>query len=150
MLLPWSNGYNNLSVERGRVPRLIKEWTLENGLVLEIHDQSSQYYADFWNLEVVIRGTVRVRSEYLQSICPASPSEQEAKEALGGAVVYHRTLTRIGVREDEKEKNIQKLLDSFEENTLPYLRYPSFPEKLVRTQWTKLAEKLTRTEINER
>lgn len=123
--------------------KLLKGWTLDNGLVLEVHDESAQYYADFWNLKVVITGTVKVQPGYLQAICPLNPSEQEAKEALGGEVAYRRELTRIGVREAEKKKNIQTLLDSFEENTLPYLNHPSFPEKLVRHQWQKMVEEFT-------
>ena len=123
--------------------KLLKGWTLENGLVVEVYDESAQYYADFWNLKIVIRGTVKVQSEYLRTICPLNPSEQKAKEALGGEAAYHRELTRIGVREAEKETTIQMLLNSFEENTLPYLRYPSFPEKLVRHQWQKKVEELT-------
>ena len=130
------------------VGKLLKGWTLDNGLVLEVHDESSQYYADFWNLKVVIRGTVKVQPEYLQTICPLNPSEQEAKEALGGAVAYRRELARMGVREAEKEKNIQTLLGSFEENTLPYLKHPSFPEKLVRHQWQKMVEELTEEEAD--
>jgi hypothetical protein len=128
--------------------KLLKGWTLENGLVLEVHDDSAQYYADFWNLKVVIRGTVKVQSQYLQAICPSSPSEQEVKDALGSEVLYHRELTRIGVREAEKEKTIQKLLGAFEENTLPYLRNPFFPEKLVRHQWQKRVEELAQTELD--
>lgn len=129
--------------------RLLKEWTLANGLVLEVYDESTQYYADFWNLKVVIRGTVKISYEYLQAICPSNPSEQEAKEALGSEAVYCRELTRIGVREAEKEKNIQSLLGSFEENTLPYLKHPSFPEKLVRHQWQTMVEELTEEEADE-
>lgn len=127
--------------------RLLKGWTLDNGLVLEVHDESAQYYADFWNLKVVIRGTVKVQPEYLQAIVPRNPYEQEAKEAMGGEVTYRRELTRIGVREAEKEETIQKLLGFFEENTLPYLQYPSFPEKLVRTQWRNKAEELKKEEV---
>ena len=123
--------------------KLLKGWTLENGLVVEVYDESAQYYADFWNLKIVIRGTVKVQSEYLRTISLLNPFEQEAKEALGCEVAYHRELTRIGVREAEKETTIQMLLNSFEENTLPYLRYPSFPEKLVRHQWQKKVEELT-------
>ena len=128
--------------------RLLKEWTLANGLALEVHDESAQYYADFWNLKVVIRGTVKVSYEYLQAICPSNPFEQEAKEALGSEAVYRRELTRIGVREAEKEKNIQSLLGSFEENTLPYLKHPSFPETLVRHQWQTMVEELTKEEAD--
>jgi hypothetical protein len=50
--------------------------------------------------------------------------------------------------EAEKEDTIQRLLGSFEENTLPYLQYPSFPEKLVRHQWEKMAEELTDKEVD--
>lgn len=140
------SGYNDHSVEKGLVGKLLKGWTLSNGLVLEVHDESAQYYADFWNLKVVIKGRVKVQSEYLKAIFPANPFEQEAKATLGSEVAYQRELTRIGVREVEKEKNIQKLLGSFEENTLPYLNHPSFPEKLVRHQWQKMAEELSAKE----
>ncbi|HEQ78983.1 MAG TPA: hypothetical protein ENN76_01805 [Euryarchaeota archaeon] len=129
--------------------RLLKGWTLANGVVLEVHDESVWYYADFWNLKVVIMGTVKIKPQYLRAICPSNPSEQEAKEALGRETVYHRELTRIGVREAKKGETIQRLLGSFKENTLPYLNHPAFPEKLVRHQWQKLAEKLAGKEVDE-
>jgi hypothetical protein len=130
------------------VGRLLKEWTLANGLVLEVHDKSAQYYADFWNLKVVIRGTVKIQPKYIKAICASTPFEQEVTEALGDEVVYRRELSRRGVRETEKEQTIQKLLSSFKENTLPYLKHPAFPEKLVRHQWQKLAEELTEKEVD--
>jgi hypothetical protein len=107
--------------------------------VLEITDESSNYYADFWNLKVVIRGTVKVAPDHLQTIIPTNPYEQEAKETLGCEVPYHRELTRIGVRKAEKETAVQKLLGSFEENSLPYIEHSSFPKKMVRSHWKKLA-----------
>lgn len=121
---------------------LPKELTLDNGLVLEVTDESSNYYADFWNLKVVIRGTVKVVPDYLQAIIPTNPYEQEAKEALECKVPYHRELTLIGVREAEKEAAIQKLLGSFEENSLPYLEHSSFPKKMVRSHWKKLVREI--------
>ena len=133
---------------KGLVGKLLNGWTLDNGLVLEVHDESAQYYADFWNLKVVIRGTVKVQPEYLKTICPANPSEQQAKEALGGEVAYCRELTRIGVREAEKKEIIQKQLGSFEKNALPYLKHPSFPEKLVKHQWQKMVEEITQKEVD--
>lgn len=122
---------------------LLKELTLDNGIVLEV---TSNYYADFWNLKVVIRGTVKVAPDYLRAISPSNPYEQEAKEALGYEVPYHRELTRIGVREAEKEATIQKLLGSFEENFLPYLEHSSFPKKMVRSHWKQLADEIKREE----
>ena len=128
--------------------KLLKGWTLVNGLVLEVHDESTRYYADFWNLKVVIRGRVKVQAEYLHAIRPANPFEQEAKETLGAEVLYRRELTRIGVREAEKGETIQTLLNSFEENTLPYLKHSAFPEKLVRHQWQKKVTELTEKEVD--
>ncbi len=125
---------------------LLKESNLDNGLVLEVTDESSNYYADFWNLKVVIRVTVKVAPNYLQAIIPTNPHEQEAKEALGCEVPYHRELTRIGVREVEKEAAIEKLLGSFKENSLPYLEHPSFPERMVRSHWKKLTDEIKREE----
>ena len=113
--------------------KLLKGWTLDNGLVLEVHDESTQYYADFWNLKVVIKG--KVKPECLQDIIPSSQHELEAKKALQEDVEYYRELTQIGVREAKLAQNIRRLLQHFEKNSLPYLQHPSFPEKMVRTGW---------------
>jgi hypothetical protein len=121
---------------------LLKELPLDNGIVLEVTDESSNYYADFWNLKVVIRGTAKVTPDHLRAINPSNPYEQESKEALGYEVLYHRELTRIGVREAEKEATIQKLLGSFEENSLPYLEHSFFPKKMARSRWKKLADEI--------
>lgn len=113
--------------------KLIKKLILNNGLVLEITDDSANYYSDFWNLKVVIKG--KVKPECLQDIIPSSRHELEAKKALQEDVEYYRELTRIGVREAKLAQNIRRLLQHFEENSLPYLQHPSFPEKMVRTRW---------------
>lgn len=120
--------------------RLLKRLILDNGLVLEITDESSNYYAEFWNLKVVIRGKVKVRPEYLQGIVPSNPSELKAKKALGEEVEYYRELTQLGVRETELGEDRRRLLQYFEENSLPYLQHPSFPERMVRKRWLELAE----------
>ena len=128
----------------------LKEFALDNGLVLAVTDESSNYYVDFWNLKIVIRGMVRVDPSYLQAINPSHPSELAAKEAIGEEVPYYQELTRIGVREGEKEAALRKLLASFEENSLPYLNHPSFPERMVRSHWKKLADEIKRKETQER
>jgi len=127
--------------------RLLKKLTLDNGLVLRVTDKSTRYYADFWNLKVVIKARMKVTPVHLRVICPANPFEQEAKEALGAEVIYQRELTRIGVREVDKEETIHRLVESFEKNTLPYLRNLSFPQKLVLHQWQKRVKECTRREV---
>jgi hypothetical protein len=129
-------------VKKTSVENLLKELTLGNGLVLEITDESSNYYADYWNLKIVIRGTVKVTPDHLQTIIPITPYEQQAKKALGREVPYYRELTRIGVRKAEKEAAIQKLLSSFKENSLPYLGHYSFPKKMVRSHLKRLADEI--------
>ena len=127
----------------------LKELALDNGLVLTVTDESSNYYADFWNLKIVIRAMVRVDPAYLQAINPSHPFELAAKEAIGEEVPYYRELTRIGVREREKEASLRQLLASFEENSLPYLNHPSFPERMVRSHWKKLVDEIKREETKE-
>jgi hypothetical protein len=127
----------------------LKESALDNGLVLTVTDESSNYYADFWNLKIVIRAMVRVDPAYLRAINPSQPSELAAKEAIGEEVPYYRELTRIGVREREKEATLRQLLASFEENSLPYLNHPSFPERMVRSHWKKLVDEIKREETKE-
>jgi hypothetical protein len=76
---------------------VLKEVPLDNGLMLEITDESYHDHVDFWHLKVVITGTVKVTAHHLQTICPSTPHEEEAKEALGSEAAYHRELTRRGV-----------------------------------------------------
>jgi hypothetical protein len=45
---------------------LLKKLTLDNGIVLEVTDESSNYYADSWNLKVVIRGMLKVAPDHLR------------------------------------------------------------------------------------
>jgi len=57
------------------VESLLKELTLDNGLLLKVTDESTQYYADLWNLKMVIKGRIKVTSDHLKAICPSSPLE---------------------------------------------------------------------------
>lgn len=122
--------------------RLLKRLELENGVHLIIEDESIRYYADLWNLKLVITGKIEVNPEHLAAITPVNAYEEQAKSSLGKVVIYRRDLTRTGIKECEKEEVIKRLLAAFEQNSLPYLRHRSFPERLVRTQWKKLAKEI--------
>jgi hypothetical protein len=118
--------------------------------MLEVIDESSNYYADFYNLKVVIKGMVRVKPEYLNNIVPSNHYEREAIKVLGGEVEYYRELTKIGIRKIDVEENVRKLLQHFEENSLPYLKHPSFPERMVMKRWRELAQDIKKQEIEKR
>jgi len=128
----------------GVIGRHMKEFAFENGFRLEIIDESVNYYADFWNLKLVVRGRAEISQECLEDIVPTNSFEQMAKEALGDTVEYYREITQIGVRERELKENVARLLGDFENNALPYLMKSSFPKMMVKKRWAELAEEIRR------
>ena len=133
--------------------KVIRSWTLKNGLKLEAIDLSKNYYGGYWNVKLVVRGKVRVKPSYLEGMITDSLSE-EAKEELGGEVEYLRELTKIGVPEDELERVKGELLSHFERNALPYMEHRAFLERFVRRRFEEVLKDVRirkmREEMDER
>lgn len=124
--------------------RLLKRWRLQNGLEVEAMDLSENYWADFWNLKILIRARVEVPEGFGD---PLDPLQREALRRLGKEVLYQREIVKVGVRERDLEDERRKVLKNFEENALGYLAHPAFPRRFLQK---KLEETLERIKIERR
>jgi len=106
---------------------LLKKWSLENGLEVEVWDESENYWADFWNLKVVILAKGKVDPEWKRGL--KDPLEEEVLLDIGDELCYKREIVKVGVRETELSREREAVLRSFEGNALPYLRHPDFPRR---------------------
>jgi len=129
--------------------KVLKRWELRNGLTLEAEDFSYNYYGEYWNIKVVIRGEIEVRPEYLDGLLAEEPHGEEAFRRLGKGVEYRREITQVGVPEERLQETIARLLGYFEENALPYIDHPSFPERFVRKRWREVAKEIRTEKMRE-
>ncbi len=129
--------------------KVLKRWELRNGLTLEAEDFSYNYYGEYWNIKVVIRGEIEVRPEYLDGLLAEEPHGEEAFRRLGKEVEYRREITQVGVPEERLQETITRLLGYFEENALPYIDHPSFPERFVRKRWREVAKEIRTEKMRE-
>lgn len=119
---------------------LLKRWTLENGLEVEVWDRSENYWADFWNLKVLVLAKGKVDPEWKKGY--KDPCEEEALSEIGDELCYKREIVKVGIKEADLSKEREAVLKSFEANALPYLRHPDFPRRLFLRRLEEVSKKL--------
>lgn len=100
---------------------------LPNGIKLLIAPHWHRYFGDYYNLKLVITCIIPVTA----GLCSEIEGLAEVLLELGGGVVFKRVSEKTGIPSAEKEKVLNKLLEDFENNSLPYLESPSFPKKMI-------------------
>ena len=127
--------------------KVLRNWRLNNGILLEAEDESINY-GEYWRIKLVVKGEVEVKEEYLPHV-KEEPLGQEALRELGERVQYRRELSRMGVPQGEIARVKEELLSSFEENSLPYLSNLSFPERFVRKCWREKMEEIRKRRLKD-
>lgn len=120
--------------------RLLKRWLLENGLEVEVWDESENYWADFWNLKVLVLAKGKVDPEWKKEV--KDTFEEEALSEVGDEICYKREIVKVGIREADLSKEREAVLKSFKENALPYLRHPDFPKRFFLRRLEEASKKL--------
>ena len=122
---------------------MIRTWRLEKGLVVEVEDESRNYYGDYHHVKLVIRCRIAVRAEYLKAL-EGSPSYARVIEAMGPSVEYLRVIGRAGVAGKDALSVKDALLRSFEETALPYFNREGFEAKFVRKRFGEIEKDLSK------
>ncbi len=126
--------------------KLIKRYCLKNNLKLEVWDLSENYWADFWNLKLEIKGKIQVDP----SVFPKEdPLAEEAINAMGKEVFYKSEIVKVGIREKDLPKEIEKNLRFFEENALPYLQHPDFKKRFLLREFEKTLKEIRINKLRE-
>jgi hypothetical protein len=117
--------------------KLIKELHLDNGLTVRFYDHTRRYYGDFYLVKLEVLCQVPVRMDYF----PVQEAFAEARMLLGEAVLFRRTVERMGVPTGEVDRAIDGLMENFVKHSLAYVASPSFPPRLVMSQLNQARRK---------
>ena len=126
---------------------MIRTWRLISGLIVEVEDESRNYYGDYHHLKLVIRCRIAVRAEHLREL-EGSRSYARVVEAMGPSVEYLRVIGRAGVAGKDAASIKNQLLRSFEENALPYFNREGFEAKFVRKRFEEIEKDLSKRDRN--
>lgn len=124
---------------------LIRSWNLGNSLVVEVQDESVNYYGDYHNIKLIIRCRVGVEHRYLEPFRD-NPRFGKATQILGPVAEYRREIVKAGVPGKDLLKTKSYLLERFEENALAYFEREDFPMKFVQKRLAEIVEELEKQE----
>lgn len=96
---------------------------LPNGLFVCIYDRTKPYFGDFHHVIIEI-------------VCSVGDSSTVANKNRLNAI-YSRNLEKMGVASKDVENVIQKLIDDFNANSLPYLSLDEFPARMAKQNLLK-------------
>ncbi len=115
-----------------------EDLALSNGLHLTITDLTVPIAGDLYSVHLQVESSIPIRPEYM-GVVPENLAQAFQRDC-NGMVAYRRDLKRQGVLRKDLARVKTELLGSFQQNSLPYLSDPSFPEKFVRqrlAEWMK-------------
>lgn len=113
---------------------LFERIALDNGLVLEIWDESRKIAADTVKVALAARITVEVRKEYF-----TSPEHYEkVMSVFGREILFEQKKERTFVDIAQREQVFSSLLTEFKESTLKYISSPKFPSGFVISKLTDI------------
>jgi hypothetical protein len=107
--------------------QLYERIALENGLVLEIWDESRKIAADTVKVTLAARIKVDVKEEYF-----TSPEHyRTVLQVFGPAITFEQKKERTFVDIAQRDIVFTSLLNEFKESALKYISNPKFPSGFV-------------------
>jgi hypothetical protein len=113
---------------------LYERTILENGLVLEIWDESKKIAEDTFRVTFAARVKVAVKKEYLPDI----EHYRTVVRAFGHEILFEQIKERSFVKSDEKDEFFTQLFGEFRDTTLKYISRPNFPAGFVMSKFMEI------------
>jgi hypothetical protein len=126
----------------------IQTWHLANGLIIEISDESVNYFGDYFSLKIIVKCDMTVQPAYVEAFS-ASARYQQVLGLLGPKAEYRREITKPGVFAKDLLGVKAAVIESFEKNALPYFERADFAEKFVRKRFAEIEEELSKAALRE-
>ncbi|GLI39019.1 hypothetical protein KI811_04800 [Geobacter hydrogenophilus] len=118
---------------------LIREMTLENGLIVRFFDHTRLYYGDFYLVKVEIVCVVPLCPDYFDEHAEI----EEVRRLLGDPAMYRRTVEQMGVPSTAIATVTEQLIGNFLSHSLPYFSASGFPRKFLMTELARARKKRT-------
>lgn len=103
---------------------------LDNGLRLELHDQSNRYFGDYHRLKIEVRCTIPLDKKFFGGD-ENHPDLLLARNKFGESLCFERSLERMGVAGADVAPVREELVASFMKSSASYLEHPEFVAKFV-------------------
>ena len=104
---------------------------LDNGLTLEVFDNSRCVGGDRWLVSFEARIEVEVKPEYFEDRHKTDVPFEDIRAVLGEKVTYRYEKVRNFVAENEKDEVFTGLRKHFLWTNLGYLSSTNFPQRLI-------------------
>ncbi len=111
--------------------KLVKEISLENGLVLKLYDGSKKVAGDRWQVSLIARTEITVTGLLTNDDERSSADIDEIEKALGERVTFEQKRERNFIDETRKDEMFEELCASLSDSSLSYLSHPDFPKRFV-------------------
>lgn len=102
---------------------------LDNGLRLEIIDQSRLIGQDTWIVVLIFRIKIEISKKIFDKI--PSVTEDNIRNMLGTEVVYEVRHERNFIKEQQRDQVLNDLKDSFLKTNMKYLSHADFSHKFI-------------------
>ena len=109
---------------------LIETIRLDNGLTLEIWDESRKIAEDTVKVALTARIRVALKQEYL----PGEEQYRTVRRAFGDELLYEQRNERAYVHLKDRDAVFGQLLSDFKETTMKYISRPDFASGFAKSK----------------
>ncbi|MDR3578752.1 MAG: hypothetical protein P4L44_02190 [Oryzomonas sp.] len=113
--------------------QVIKEYDLGGGIIARLRDGTRHYFGGYYHVRIEVSADITLSASFFAD----ADEYRAALRLLGDRIRFHRVLEKMAVPESGIKAARQGLLEAFDSNVLPYLSRPDFPERFMRSEYTK-------------
>ena len=121
--------------------KIFKTIELENGLTLEIRDESRKIGADAYVVIMGARMEIKVQKDLFVVQAVSDTKFVDILEILGDDILYEYKSERNMIMAKEKDAVFESQVNTFVKNMVPYISKPIFPEKMILKEYRERVEK---------
>jgi hypothetical protein len=123
---------------------IFKTIELENGLTLEIRDESRKIGIDAYVVIMGARIKIQVKKDLFAAKEVSDNQFADILEILGDDILYEYKSERNMIMAKEKEGVFESQVDTFVKNMVPYISRPIFVKKKILKEYRERVEKKNR------
>lgn len=120
---------------------IFKTMELENGLTLEIRDESRKIGEDAYVVIMGARMEIQVQKDLFAAQAVSDTKFADILEILGDDILYEYKSERNMIMAKEKDAVFESQVDTFVKNMVPYISKSIFPEKMILKEYRERVEK---------
>ena len=116
---------------------LIRSVEVGHNRHLDIFDLSRKIAEDTWVVKVTAKMKIDIVDTLFDPLPGATVQVSDVKNLLGDHVWYQVNLERVFISDDDKDHELNKLIDSFIATNVSYLSKETFSAKYVLKEYIK-------------